>query len=141
MINDNVIWHDAGNNSFRRHRNNNFNALTPNQLEKILSNYKHKIHEIGYCKFLRPESFYCKLKESSILVINIVTGLISSRKHNLTEFGQKYLPKRQDLYLELKTFTILRRYSNDLKYNFQIKTLSEENASGKLIETKKNAEQ
>ena len=101
MNNDNAIWHDAGNNFFSRHRNKNFNALTPNQLEKILSNYKHNIYEIGYCKFLRLESFFCKLKESSILVINIVTGLISSRKHNLTEFGQKYLPKRQDLSLEL----------------------------------------
>ena len=141
MINDNVIWDDARNNSFSRHRKDNFNALTPNQLEKILSNYKHNIYEIGYCKFLRPESFYCKLKGSSILVINIVSGLISSRKHNLTEFVQKYLPKRQDLALELKTFRILRRYSKDLKYKFQIKNPKRGKRKRQANRNQKNAEQ
>ena len=113
---DIVIWHDAVNNSISRHRSNNFNALTPNQLNKILLNYKRNIYAIVYCKRVGTEDIYSKLKESGILVINIVTDLISRRKQNLTELGQKYLELHQDPSLELKTFTILRRYSKNLKY-------------------------
>ena len=113
---DIVIWHDAVNNSISRHRSNNFNALTPNQLKKILLNYKRNIYAIVYCKRVGTEDIYSKLKESGIFVINIVTDLISRRKQNLTELGQKYLELHQDPSLELKTFTILRRYSKNLKY-------------------------
>ena len=113
---DIVIWHDAVNNSISRHRSNNFNALTPNQLKKILLNYKRNIYAIVYCKHVGTEDIYSKLKESGILVINIVTDLISRRKQNLTELGQKYLELHQDPSLELKTLTILRRYSKNLKY-------------------------
>ena len=113
---DIVIWHDAVNNSFSRHRSNNFKALTPNQLKKILLNYKRNIYAIVYCKRVGTEDIYSKLKESGILVINIVTDLISRRKQNLTELGQKYLELHQDPSLELKTFTILRRYSKNLKH-------------------------
>ena len=113
---DIVIWHDAVNNSISRHRSNNVNALTPNQLKKILLNYKRNIYAIVYCKRVGTEDIYSKLKESGILVINIVTDLISRRKQNLTELGQKYLELHQDPSLELKTFTILRRYSKNLKY-------------------------
>ena len=86
---DIVIWHDAVNISISRHRSNNFNALTPNQLKKILLNYKRIIYAIVYCKRVGTEDIYSKLKESGILVINIVTDLISRRKQNLTELGQK----------------------------------------------------
>ena len=113
---DIVIWHDAVNNSISRHRSNNFNSLTPNQLKKILLNYERNIYAIVYCKRVGTEDIYSKLKESGILVINIVTYLISRRKQNLTELGQKYLELHQDPSLELKTFTILRRYSKNLKY-------------------------
>ena len=113
---DIVIWHDAVNNSISRHCSDNFNALTPNQLKKILLNYKRNIYAIVYCKRVGTEDIYSKLKESGILVINIVTDLISRRKQNLTELGQKYLELHQDPSLELKTFTILRRYSKNLKY-------------------------
>ena len=114
--NDIVIWHDAVNNSISRHRSNNFNALTPNQLKKILLKYKRKIYAIVYCKRVGTEDIQIKLKESGILVINIVTDLISRRKQNLTELRQKYLELHQDPSLELKTFTILGRYSKNLKY-------------------------
>ena len=69
-----------------------------------------------YCKRVGTEDIYSKLKESGILVINRVTDLISRRKQNLTELGQKYLELHQDPSLELKTFTILTRYSKNLKY-------------------------
>ena len=114
--NDVVIWHDAVNKLISRHRSNNFNALTPNQLKRILLNYKRNIYAIVFCKSVGTEDIYSKLKESGILVIIIVTDLISRRKQNLTELGQKYLELNQDPSLELKTFTILRRYSNNLKY-------------------------
>ena len=42
--NDIVICLDAVNNSISRHRINNFNALIPNQLKKILLNYKLKTY-------------------------------------------------------------------------------------------------
>ena len=121
---DIVIWHDAVNNSISRHRSNNFNALTPNQLKKILLNYKRNIYAIVYCKRVGTKDIYSKLKESGILVINIVTDLISRRKQNLTELGQKYLELHQDPSLELKTFTILRRYSKNLKYIISKKNTS-----------------
>ena len=114
--NDIVFWHDAVNNSISRHRSNNFNALTPNQLKKILLNYKRNFYAIVYCKRVGTEDIHSKLKESAILVINIVTDLISRGKQNLTELRQKYLQLHQDPSLELKTFTILRRYSKNLKY-------------------------
>ena len=56
--NDIVIWHDAVNNSISRHRSNNFNALTPNQLKKILLNYKRYIYAIVYCKRVGTEDIY-----------------------------------------------------------------------------------
>ena len=68
------------------------------------------------CKRVGKEDIFSKLKKSGILVINIVTDLISRRKQNLTELGQQYLELHQDPSLELKTLTILRRYSNNLKY-------------------------
>ena len=116
---DIVIWHGAVNNSISRHRSNNLNALSPNQLKKILLNYKGNIYAIVYCKRVGTEDIYSKLKESGILVINIVTDLISRRKQNLTELMQKYLELHQDP--SLKTFTILRRYSKNLKYNISKK--------------------
>ena len=112
----NVIWHDAVNISICRHRSNNFNALTPNQLKKILLNYKRNIYAIVYRKRAGTEHIYSKLKESGILVINIVTDLISRRKQNLTDLGLKYLELHQNPSIEVKTFTILRRYSKNLKY-------------------------
>ena len=114
--NDIVIWRDAVNSSISRHRSNNFNPLTPNQLKKILLNYKRNIYAIAYCKRVGTEDMYSKLKESGILVINIVTDLISRRKQNLIELGHGNLELHQDPSLELKTFTILRRYSKNLKY-------------------------
>ena len=76
------ICHDAVNNSISRHRSNNFKTLTSNQLKKILLNYKRNIYAIVYC-------IYSQLKESVILVINIVTDLIYRRKQNFNELGQK----------------------------------------------------
>ena len=55
---DIVIWRDAVNNSISRHRSNNFNALTPNQLKKILLNYKGNIYAIVYCKCVGTEDIY-----------------------------------------------------------------------------------
>ena len=70
--NDIVIWRDAVNSSISRHRSNNFNALTPNQLKKILLNYKRNIYAIVYCKRVGTEDIYSKLKKSGILVLIIV---------------------------------------------------------------------
>ena len=83
---DIVIWHDAVKNSISPHRSNNFNALSPNQLKKILL---CNVYAIVYCKRVGTEDIYSKLKESGILVINIVADLLSRRKQNLTELGQK----------------------------------------------------
>ena len=55
---DIVIWHDSVDNSISRHRSNNFNALNPNQLMKILLNYKRKIYAIVYCKRVGTEDIY-----------------------------------------------------------------------------------
>ena len=88
---DIVIWHDAINKSISRHRINNCNARTPNQLKKILLNYKRNIYAIVDCKRVGTEDIYSKLQEFGILVINIVTDLISRRKQKPTELGQKYL--------------------------------------------------
>ena len=94
--NEVVIWHDAVNNSISQHHSNNFNALTPNQLMKILLNYKNSFYAIVYCKRVVMEDIHSKLKESSILDINILTDLISGRKQSLTELGQKFLQLNQD---------------------------------------------
>ena len=135
--NDLISWHDAINNSIKRHCSNKFNALTPNQLKRIFLIYEQNIYAIVYCKRVCTEDNYSKLKESGILIIIIVTDLISRRKQNLTELGQSYFPLHQYPSLELKTFTILRRYSNELIILFQRKIpLSQKNASAKLIETK-----
>ena len=136
--NDIFSWYDAINNSIKRHCSNKFNALTPNQLKKIFLLYEHNFYAIAYCKRLGTEDIYSKLKESGILIIIIVTDLISRRKQNLTELGQRYFLLHQYPSLELKTFTIFRRYSNKLIILFQRKIpLSRKNASAKLIETKK----
>ena len=70
--NDTVIRHDAVNNSISRHHINNFNVLTPNQLEKILTNYKHNIHAIVYFKRVGTEDFCSKLKESGKVYLLLI---------------------------------------------------------------------
>ena len=55
------------------------------------------------------------LDESVIVNIIVVTDLVSRRKQNLTGLGQKFLQLHQNSSLELKTFSTLRRYSNNVK--------------------------
>ena len=43
-----IIWHDVINNSLSKHRSNNDNPLTPENLIKLLKEYKNKISAIIY---------------------------------------------------------------------------------------------
>ena len=113
---DIVIRHDAVNNSISRHREN-VTALIPNQLNKILLENKHIFHAVAYCKRLVTKDIYIKLIESGIQNISIVTFPISRRKQNLTEIWRKHSQLHQDPSLVMKTFTILRRFGNDIKYS------------------------
>ena len=80
MIEKNIIvWHNVRNNSLSKHRSNNDNPLTPENLIEILKEYKNKISAIIYVHRQNAPNIYGRLVETGILTIDLTKQLISKK--------------------------------------------------------------
>ena len=81
MIEKNIlIWHDVINNSLSKHRSNNDNPLTPENLIKILKVYKNKISAIIYVHRQNTPNFYGRLVETGIITVDLTKHLFSKKE-------------------------------------------------------------
>ena len=76
--------------------------------------YKENISAIVYCRRNDTGNIEKKLKETSVLVLNIVEDFISKRKAKDQILIEKYKELHQPPSLELKTLLLLRQFSADL---------------------------
>lgn len=109
-----VIWHDAVNNSVSKHPSNNNRPLSAPELVEQLLRYRSHILAVVYCQRSGTEDIYTHLKASGILTLHIIRDLISKRKAKDTSLVKKYSALHQLPRLEVKTLTIVRRYSKNL---------------------------
>ena len=97
-------WHDVLNNSFSKHKGNNFRALSVSELLEILKSLENKLRALVYCHRIRTPDISDILKTQSIPVFRIETDFFSTRKqsdpkilnelkaiHQKSEFEHKYL--------------------------------------------------
>ena len=105
-----IIWLDVINNSLSKHRSNNDNPLTPENLIKVLKEYKNKISAIIYVHRQNTPNIYGRLVETGILTINVTKQLISKRKASNKELIRKLKLIHPPAFLEIKNLRINRRY-------------------------------
>ena len=105
-----IIWHDVINNTLSKHRSNNDNPLTPENLIKVLKEYKNKISAIIYVHRQNTPNIYGRLVETGILTINVTKQLISKRKASNKELIRKLKLIHPPAFLEIKNLRINRRY-------------------------------
>ena len=105
---DLVIWHDAMNNFISEHRSNNNRSLSTDQLKSLLLKYKENTTAIVYCRRNVTDNIEKELKNTGILVLNIVENFISKRKAKDQILVEKYKELHQPPSLELKTLLLLR---------------------------------
>lgn len=113
-VNDIVIWHDVINNSLSKHKNNNKNPLTIDQLVPILREYRHRIRAIVYCQRENTPYVFSELKTTGILIINILTVIVSPSKAKADK--AEYFVVHQKPAFELKTFDTVRANSDNLEH-------------------------
>ena len=111
---DLVIWHDAINNSIRRHRSNNNRKLSSEQFVNLLLRYRTNICAIVCCRRNGTEDTEESLGSTGILALNVVKDFISKLKAKNQVLIEKYKELHQPPSLELKTLLLLRRYSANL---------------------------
>ena len=75
-----VIWHDIINNTLSVHWKNQTPPLSPQDLVKLLDNYRNRISAIIYCQRLGTPDAYRQLKTSGIPIINLKKNLVSKRQ-------------------------------------------------------------
>ena len=109
-----IIWRDVINNSLSKHRSNNDNPLTPENLIKVLEEYKNKISAIVYVHRQNTTNIYGRLVETGILTINVTKHLISKRKASNKELIRKLKLVHHPAFLEIKNLRIIRRYFPNL---------------------------
>ena len=115
MIEKNFItWHDVINSSLSKHRSNNDNPLTPENLIKVLKEYKNKTSAIIYVHRQNTPNIYGRLVETVILTINVTNHLISKRKASNKELIRKLKLIHPPAFLEIKNLRIIRRYFPNL---------------------------
>ena len=113
--NDIIICHDLINNSISKHNSNNDTALTEFELRNILLYYKSKIAAIVYCQRVETPKIYDLLCSTGILNLSVTGDLISKRKQKDTRFLRQYFQIHQETDLELKSFSIVRSNTANLK--------------------------
>ena len=113
--NDIIIWHDLINNSISKHNSNNDTALTEFELRNILLYYKSKIAAIVYCQRVETPNIYDLLCSTGILILSVTGDLISKRKQKDTRLFRQYFQIHQETDLELKSFSIVRSKTANLR--------------------------
>ena len=99
-----IIWHDVINKSLSKHRSNNDNPLTPENLIEILKEYENKISAIIYVPRQNNPNNYGRLVETGILTINVTKHSISKRTASNKELIRKLKLIHPPAFLEIKKF-------------------------------------
>ena len=110
-----VIWHDIINNTLSVHWKNQTPPLSAQDLVKILDNYRNRISAIIYCQRLGTPDAYKQLKTSVIPIISVKKNLVSKRQQRDSDLLIKLSLLHQPYHLELKSLSIIFKYSDKLK--------------------------
>ena len=86
---NNINWYDFIINFLRKHRSNNDNPFTPENLIEVLKEYKNKISLIIYVHRPETPNNYESLVEIGILTLDVTKLLLSNRKANDNELIRK----------------------------------------------------
>ena len=113
--NDIIIWHDLINNSISKHISNDDTAPTEFELRNILRYYKSNIAAIVYCQGVETPNIYDLLCSTGILIFSVTGDLISKRKQKDTRLLRQYFQIHQETDLELKSFSIVRSNTANLR--------------------------
>ena len=110
-----VIRHDIINNTLSVHWKNQTPPLSPQDLVKILDNYRNRISAIIYCQRLGTPDAYKQLKTSGIPIISVKKNLVSKRQQRDSNLLIKLSLLHQPYHLELKSLSIIFKYSDKLQ--------------------------
>ena len=84
-------------------------------LVKILDNYRNRISAIIYCPRLGTPDAYKQLKTSGIPILSVKKNLVSKRQQQDSDLLIKLSLLHQPYHLELKSLSIIFKYSDKLK--------------------------
>ena len=110
---DLIVWHDVVNNSLSEHRSNGNNPLTAQQLQNVLTTFRDRIKAVVYCKRQGVPDIFENLK-NTVFTVHILKDLISKRKARDRKLLKQYSLLHQLHELELKSLTLILKYSGKL---------------------------
>ena len=113
-----IIWQDVVNNSLSEHPSNSNNPLTPQQFINVLVGYGSRIKAVVYCKRQGVPDIFSSLKKT-LLTVHILKDLISKRKARDRKLLKQYSSLHQLHELELKSLTLVFKYSANFYFLIQ----------------------
>ena len=85
------------------------------QLRRLLNNYRNRITATIFCHHQGTDKTLPVLQQSVPLTISILNHIVSQKNEKATNIQKQYEHLHQVSRLELKTLTIILRYSQNLK--------------------------
>ena len=110
-----VLWHDIINDSLTKHKSNGYTALHPKALVEILESNKSRISAILYCHRTGAPDIFSTLRQIDIPIIRVTKNLVSKKKQQCVSLLLEYSKIHPHYYLELKSLSIVLRYSRNLQ--------------------------
>ena len=110
-----VLWHDIINNSLTKHKPNGYKALHPKALVEILESYTSRISAFLYCHRTGAPDIFSTLRQIDIPIIRVTKNLVPKKKQQCVSLLLEYSKIHPQYYLELKSLSIVLRYSRNLQ--------------------------
>ena len=109
------IWYDAINTSLTSHRTNNYRKLALPEIATVLEHYQDRLKAIVYCPRNGAPNIFGFLKQTSKVILHMITDLVSKRKQKDPNFIKEYYQLHLKYHLELKSFTLVLTHQNSLR--------------------------
>ena len=110
---DLIVWHNEVNNSLSKHPSNGNDPLTAQQLQNVLTTFRDRIKAVVYCKRQGVPGIFENLK-NTVFTVHILENLISKSKAGNRKLLKQYSLLHQLHELELKSRTLILKYSEKL---------------------------
>ena len=110
---ENVIWHDAINNSLTPHSSNFYSPLTRSQLIAEIQKLPVIIKAKVYCQRESAPKIYDLLKQH-FQTVHMTEDILSHRKLNDKHLLQKFRKLNLEPELALKTYLLIAKYISNL---------------------------
>ena len=129
---DLIVLHDEVNNSLSKHPSNGNKPLTAQQLQNVLTTFRDRIKAVVYCKRQGVPGIFENL--NTVFTVHILKDLTSKNKAGNRKLLQQYSLLHQLHELELKSRTLI------LKYSEKLPALVQKSRLKKLNERRRRAE-